>query len=369
VHIKCDAGVTRTSWVSDLPGYGQVWYNKAGIVNILSLSKVEDKYRITYESAEEKQFIVHKNDREKRCLKKLVNGLFYLDAKETSGTVLVNTIEDNKSRYTNRDYTQATLARKLQNIIGRPSARTFVKIVEKNLLKDCPIIRKDVRAADDICGPNAGSLRGKVVRQGGIHVNPEYHQVPMTIILGKYREVTLSALCIDVMFVNKLPFLVTISHNIKCGTVKAITSRKLLKELLAAIKSVKRIYALRGFKITSGHVDNEFEHMRGDLQEMGITLNVVSAGEHVPEIERYIRTVKERTRCVYNTVPFKRMPLTMVVEMVRASVFWLNMFPATDGVSDTLSPRGGLILGLKLNYKKTLSTRVWILRSDARGTQ
>jgi hypothetical protein len=117
MNIKCNAGVTRTSWVGDLPDYGQVWYNKAGIANILSLSKVEDKYRITYDSADEKQFIVHKDDGEKRCLKK-ANGLFYLNARETSGTVLVNTVEDNKSRYTNRDYTQATLARKLQNIIG-----------------------------------------------------------------------------------------------------------------------------------------------------------------------------------------------------------------------------------------------------------
>jgi hypothetical protein len=41
----CNAGVTRTNWVGDLPGYGgQVWYHKKGIANILSLSKkVEEK--------------------------------------------------------------------------------------------------------------------------------------------------------------------------------------------------------------------------------------------------------------------------------------------------------------------------------------
>jgi hypothetical protein len=32
-------------------------------------------------------------------------------------------------------------------------------------------------------------------------------------------------------------------------------------------------------------------------------MNVVSNDEHVPEIERYIRTVKERTRCVYTMLP------------------------------------------------------------------
>jgi hypothetical protein len=115
--------------------------------------------------------------------------------------------------------------------------------------------------------------------------------------------------------VNKLPFLVTISRDIKFGTVEAIKSRK-HKVLLDAIKTVRHIYAIRGFKMTHGHADGEFEPMRGDLQEAGMNLHAVSNDEHVPEVERYIRTVKERTCCVYNTVPFKRMPSRMLIEMV-----------------------------------------------------
>jgi hypothetical protein len=41
----------------------------------------------------------------------------------------------------------------------------------------------------------------------------------------------------------------------------------------------------------------------------------------------------------------------MTVELVYASVFWLDMFPSNDGVSDTISPRG-LVTGLKLDYNK-----------------
>jgi hypothetical protein len=97
--------------------------------------------------------------------------------------------------------------------------------------------------------------------------------------------------------------------------------------------------------------DGEFEPMRGDIIELGMELNSVSADEHVPEIKRYIRTVKERTRCLYNTVPFKKMPSSMVVEMVHAGVFWLNMFPPEDGVSKTLSPRA-IVTGLEADYNK-----------------
>jgi hypothetical protein len=124
MNIKCNAGVTRTDKIGDLPGYGEVWFNEKGIANILLLSKVEEKYRITYDSADSKQFIVHKENGSVRKFTQSASGLFYLDArkakKEKDGTVLVNTVEDNKTKYTNAVYKQAVLARRLQNIIGRP---------------------------------------------------------------------------------------------------------------------------------------------------------------------------------------------------------------------------------------------------------
>jgi hypothetical protein len=98
-------------------------------------------------------------------------------------------------------------------------------------------------------------------------------------------------------------------------------------------------------------VDNEFEPMHVELLDAGMQLNVVSEAEHVPEIEQHFRTIKKGTYCVYNTIPFKRLPSCMIIEMAHASVIWLNMFPASDGVSDVLSPRG-LVVGLRLDYNK-----------------
>ena len=40
-------------------------------------------------------------------------------------------------------------------------------------------------------------------------------------------------------------------------------------------------------------MDGQFEPLLGDLAEMGLQLNTVSNDEHVPEIERQIRTLKE----------------------------------------------------------------------------
>lgn len=87
------------------------------------------------------------------------------------------------------------------------------------------------------------------------------------------------------------------------------------------------------------HGNGEFEHLQADLADVHAQLNVTSEDEHVPEVERYIRTIKECTRAVYNTVPFKRLPGMMIVEMVHSCNYWLNMFPVNDGVSALQSPR------------------------------
>ena len=64
-------------------------------------------------------------------------------------------------------------------------------------------------------------------------------------------------------------------------------------------------------------MDGEFVPLRGGLAEIGITLNETSRDEHVGDIERYIRTVKERMRAIYNTLPFHKVPGRLVIEIPR----------------------------------------------------
>ena len=78
-------------------------------------------------------------------------------------------------------------------------------------------------------------------------------------------------------------------------------------------------------------------------------VNVVARSEHVPEIERYIRTIKERIRGTYGTLPFRLLPTRMLIELVYSSVFWMNAFPYEDGVSSHLSPRV-LMTGKQIDY-------------------
>ena len=104
--------------VGELPGYSTVWFHPDGIANILSLSRVKTKYRITFGSDENNEFIVHKPDGSTRNFKESSHDLFYHDTStEVTGmaetwTALVTTVVHNASNYTHADYSRALLARK-----------------------------------------------------------------------------------------------------------------------------------------------------------------------------------------------------------------------------------------------------------------
>lgn len=113
MEIHCNAGVTTTHYIAELPGYGTVWYHEDGIANILSLSKVKEKYRITYDSKNGNEFTVHKDDNSVHHFKESPRGLYYMDINENiqrENVLVVNTVEENKAKYTNRDYERAIAA-------------------------------------------------------------------------------------------------------------------------------------------------------------------------------------------------------------------------------------------------------------------
>jgi hypothetical protein len=65
-------------------------------------------------------------------------GLFYIDTAD-EGSVFINTVVGNQIKYTSHERTRADAACRLQQIIGHPSARDFINIVNKNLLPNCTV--------------------------------------------------------------------------------------------------------------------------------------------------------------------------------------------------------------------------------------
>ena len=100
-----------------------------------------------------------------------------------------------------------------------------------------------------------------------------------------------------------------------------------IENIADGITQVHKLYLQRGFKITHMHTDCEFETIRKEMIYIGIKLKCASKKEHVPEIERIIRTVKERVRSARSTMPFKQISKLMIVHLVSSAIFGSMLFP------------------------------------------
>jgi hypothetical protein len=216
--------------------------------------------------------------------------------------------------------------------------------VKNNLIPNFPIATQDIKNAEFIWEPDLGSLKGKTVYSQPDGVRTQSYTIPLGI-MAKYRNITLSA---DLMKVNGIPFLMTISRQIKFGSAGKLDTLE-NKTIISHFRVVIGVYASRGFRATIILADNQFESMRGELADLGAIINIVSRDEHVPEIERYNHTVKERVRSAYNILPFKHVPPVFIVELVYTQVFWRNMFALNGGISQKQNP-SELILNRKLDF-------------------
>jgi hypothetical protein len=128
-----------------------------------------------------------------------------------------------------------------------------------------------------------------------------------------------------------------------------------IPEILKAFKEIFQYYLHRGFRITTVHTDAEFAPLIALMDSMpgGPVLNLASASEHVPVIERRIRVVKERCRATRHGLPFDRIPKLLTIHIVLNAVKLLNFFPMKGGVSDTYSPTT-IMSGETLDFKKHL---------------
>ena len=107
------------------------------------------------------------------------------------------------------------------------------------------------------------------------------------------------------------------------------------------------------------HADGEFAPLKTPIESLpgGPFVNLASSNEHVPEIERRIRVVKERCRATRHSLPFPRIPKLLTIHIVLNAVKLLNFFPTKGGVSDTISPKT-IMSGETLDYKKHLSLQI-----------
>jgi len=117
-----------------------------------------------------------------------------------------------------------------------------MKMVTNNQLPNFPISTKDIVAAEAIFGLYIGMLKGKTNRKKTITVSI-IKPIPIS---EQYKDITFA---IDIMYINSIPFLTTISRNIKFDSAQAIPGQT-HKSIYIAKREIVKIYAHFGFLIT-----------------------------------------------------------------------------------------------------------------------
>eukprot|EP00957_Ditylum_brightwellii_P025330 1916487-Ditylum_brightwellii.AAC.1 len=119
-------------------------------------------------------------------------------------------------------YKGAIAARKLYALVGCPSLDDDKNIIKMDLLPNSPFSVKDINNTEFVFGSDLGALKGKTVRKTPEPVVTDYIEVPRDLI-DLHKEVTVVA---DILYINKILFLTSVSRNIKFTTAQQINNRK-----------------------------------------------------------------------------------------------------------------------------------------------
>jgi hypothetical protein len=247
-----------------IEGFGKAWFNPTQVANIFGFSKLEDQFRITYDSSVEHAFNVHTNNGIVKFIRNK-DGLYvyrpsqnYLDEiadeevdsedqhgfseenvpcdGENGESFLVDSVEENKIGYTKREFESAKQARKLYHTLGCPTVANFKHILRQNIIKNCPVTIGDISTAERIFGPDIGTLKGKSTRKVPVAVRTDEIDIPQEL-KDMHKDLTL---CIDIMFINGMPMLTSIDRSIRFRALIALDNRS-ATAIFDGINSIYRI--------------------------------------------------------------------------------------------------------------------------------
>ena len=164
MNVSCNAGKVSNN-TKEWYGYFQVWLNKKGIVNLLSIIVLEEDLYIV--STHTKSNCVFTTPKGKKIVFKrdtgICNQMPYIDLHENmEGFYMMETIRKQFAVATNREIEKAYLARTVQRRVRHPPDERFKEIVSlgKNGLQKCPVTVADITNAPTIYGPNRPRIRG-----------------------------------------------------------------------------------------------------------------------------------------------------------------------------------------------------------------
>ena len=110
------------------------------------MSRVKEKFRVTYDSVTDNSFHVHKEGKILK-FKEATRRLYYFDTadRDKESTMLVTTVKNKQNKCSAYDFLRAKLARSIQKRIRQPKTQDYLWYVKKNLIR-CPGLPPNIDA-------------------------------------------------------------------------------------------------------------------------------------------------------------------------------------------------------------------------------
>lgn len=96
-----------------------------------------------------------------------------------SANTLLSTVADHREMFSRRQVDADDAACALYQKTGRPDEAEYQSILQRNLIRNCPITPDDARQALMIYGPDVAVLKGKMTQTGAASRASTFKAVPI----------------------------------------------------------------------------------------------------------------------------------------------------------------------------------------------
>ena len=201
--VQQSASGVRVDQIGDFNEVGPVYFSKEASANILSFAAMEDAgSRIRYDHGRAEFTLQPAESSRVYTFKRqpiaVSEGRFFVcDIRDEprQESVMVNTVEDNMTRYTKREIASAAKARELLARMGYPSIENAVAMLRNG--NNFDVVEQDFKIAQNIWGGCLATMKGKQhrhkTRTADIRVVPSEAQKQQI-------------LAVDIMFIGSTPF-------------------------------------------------------------------------------------------------------------------------------------------------------------------
>jgi hypothetical protein len=302
--VKGIHGVETLKRRGTLPGIGPCIVSPSGGVNGISLSQLEERYRVEYE--QNVCFRVFVDDQLTLVFEKTAGSCAYScvitsavfdklrEGKPRFNYTMVATVAEREAQHTKREVARAQEARKMRRRLFYPSDGALVRTLHKGVMTNCDVTGRDVSVSVNIYGKDIPSIKGKTKDKGAVEDRIMY--VP---VMDRKEQ----RAYMDVFHWRGESFILFIVKPLRLLMLEHLTKAK-MPQMCAAVETLCKRTESRGFQISEIVVDpaKELASMVGKVSR---NITVVGSRTHVADAEVEIRTVKERMRCTEAGLPYK----------------------------------------------------------------